>query len=795
MNYFSRCVEVLELKKVLKKVSEFACFDETKSLILNLVPCTNLEMVREKLNETDEAMAFLERSEGLDLFEVKNPVQCLKKAKAGSFLSPAELLNIGSILKQARHILKFYEKSSGFINHLNKHFLNLFSIDSIENEIFKSIESEEFVSDEASSNLKNIRTSIVAKKSQIKNILQNLINGPKQQYIQENIITTRNGRYVLPVKSQFASRFSGLVQDVSSTKATVFIEPAEVVGCCNELKILMGEEKLEIELILKNLSLSCLTYFEEIERNYFVMLDFDLIFAKAKFSLNFNCNKPEVFNDGTINLVSARHPLIDQSKVVPINIAFGGKLKNLIVSGPNTGGKTVALKTVGLLVLMAMCGLLIPSSRLSKISIFKKILVLIGDEQSIESSLSTFSAHMKNLAEILNQVDGKSLVLIDELCGGTDPQQGAALAVAVVETLCGFSASFAVTTHYIELKMFALKNKMVENASFEFDETLLIPTYRLETGFFGQSSAFQISRKIGISSLVINRARQLIDDKRLEFDKAVENLNRMKLKYEKNLKVQSEQLNELNKLKLSLEEQQNKLNFSAKDYLDKARFKANEALNSVKIQANAILSELKVLNKQIKNDENIKKALARVKSISKNSANKLVGKFDFGVEMQNGLVDRAPQKLQKGDEVLIYDLNKKGTVLEVFDKKQNVLVEVGNIKTRINMNRLKVVQSADKKAKTSLSVSKSTISKKLRKIETSVDLRGQTAIDAIFMVDRAIDSCVLNNVSVLTIIHGKGTGVLRNAVFKHLKSHRNVKTQRLGDYYEGGDGVTVVELQ
>lgn len=785
---------MLELKKILIKVSEFSCFDETKNLILNLVPCTNLQMVVEKLNETDEAMAFLERSEGLELFEIKSPVKFLRQVRAGSFLNQAEILNVGLILKQVRSILNFYDKNKKFVNHLKKHFLKLVRIDSLENEILKSIVSEEFISDEASENLKLIRISIVSKKNQIKNILQGYINGPKRQYIQDDIITIKNGRYVLAVKAQFADRIPGLLQDVSSSRATVFIEPTEVVGCCNELKMLMAKEKIEIELILKKLSLSCLEHFNEIEQNYFAMVVFDLIFSKAKFSLQFGCSKPEIVNDGTINLVSARHPLIDKDRVVPINLRFGGEFKNLIISGPNTGGKTVALKTVGLLILMAMCGLLIPCSGLSKISIFKKILVLIGDEQSIESSLSTFSAHMTNLAEILRVVDGKSLVLIDELCGGTDPQQGAALAVSVVETLCGLGACFAITTHYMQLKLFALKNELVENASFEFDESLLTPTYRLKMGFFGQSSAFQISKKIGISSELIVRAKQLIDGKRLEFDRVVESFNRLKLKYEKNLKVQKEKIKELDELKLKIEERQKQLNFSAQDYLEKARNKANETLNSVRVQANIILNELKSLDRKIKTDENIKQALARAKSISKNSVNKLVGKFNFRIDMPTEEQDEPTKKLQKGDEVLIYDLDKKGVVIDDCEKNGSVLVEIGIMKLRIDLKRLKFIKSAQKN-KTSLRVGQNIVSKKMRKIETSVDLRGQTAIDAIFMVDRAIDGCLLNNISVLSVIHGKGTGVLRNAVFKHLKGHRNVKSQRLGDYYEGGDGVTIVELK
>lgn len=792
MKNFERCIKTLELKKILQQVSEFACLDETKNLILNSVPITNLQMVSTKLNETDEAMAFLERGEALDLFEIKSPIKFLRQLKTGSFLNQAEILNIGLILNQVRFILNFYDNNLKFVKFLKKHFLQLSRIDTLEKSILNSIESEEFVADEASENLKLIRASIVAKKSQIKTILQNYINGPNKQYIQDDIITTKNGRYVLAVKSQFKEKVPGLLQDVSSSKATVFIEPSEVVGCCNDLKMLFAKEKAEIELILKNLSLKCAEHSNEIEQNYYAMVNFDLIFAKAKFSLQLGCSKPVVVADGTIDLLSARHPLIDKNEVVPINIKLGGSFKNLIISGPNTGGKTVALKTVGLLSLMAMCGLLIPSSGSSKISIFKKILVLIGDEQSIESSLSTFSAHMTHLAEILRAVDDKSLVLVDEICGGTDPQQGAALAVSVVENLCKLGACFAITTHYMQLKLFAQKSEYVENASFEFDEHSLSPTYRLKIGFFGQSSAFQISKKIGISNEIIIRAKHLIDEKRLEFDRVIEEFGRAKLKYEKNLKIQKDKIKELDELKLKIKEKQKQIESSADDYLEKARQQANETLKLLQAQANTILNELKKLDTKIKTDENIKQALARAKSISKNSVNGLIKKFSFKNEATIEEIDEVPINLKKGDKVLIYDLDKSGIVLDGSEKNGSVLVEIGMMKLRIETKRLKLIKSAD--SKTNLRIGRNFASNKHRKIETSVDLRGQTAIDAIFMVDRAIDSCLLSNVSVLSIIHGKGAGILRNSVNKHLKTHKNVKSQRLGDYYEGGDGVTIVEL-
>lgn len=796
MDYLKHCIEVLELNKVLKQVSNFTCFAQTKNLILNLVPCTNLQIVREKLNETDEAMAFLERSEELQLFETQNPVQPLKRAKSGSFLNVSDLLNVGLILKQASSILNFYEKNKNFINFLKKYFIKIIKIDSLKNEIFRSIVSEEFIADEASENLKLIRNSIASKKKQIDNILQNFINNSdKKQYLQENIISIKNGRYVLAVKSQFANKIFGLVQEVSSSKATIFIEPMEIVDCCNELKILKTKEKAEIELILKNLSLNCLKYFNEIEQNYFTMLEFDFIFSKAKFNLKLNCKKPEIVKDGTINLVLARHPLIDSKKVIPINIKLGGEFKNLIISGPNTGGKTVSLKTIGLLSLMTMCGLLIPCAESSKISIFNKILISLGDEQSIENSLSTFSAHMNNLSKILSLVDNKSLVLIDELCNGTDPKQGSALAVSVVETLCDLKACFAITTHYMELKLFALKNnKFIENASFGFDETLLTPTYELKIGFFGQSNALHIAKKIGISNKIINRAENLIDDDRLKFDKVIEELNKLKLKYEKKLKFQQEELFQIKELKQNLENKQKQLNISEKEYLEKVRLKANETINSVRIKANSILNELKDIDKTIKTDGNIKKALEKAKSISKNSVQKLLKKFSFDVEKPQENIYTLPKKLQKGDRVLICNLEKKGIVLSEPDKNENVLVEIGNIKTRVALKQLQLIED-EQNVKTNLNVNRKIISKKLRKIVTSVDLRGQTSIDAIFMVDRAIDGCVLNNVSTLTIIHGKGTGVLRNVIFKHLKNHKNILSQRLGNYYEGGDGVTIVEIK
>lgn len=795
---FDRSLHILEFDRVLKKLAEFACFSETKNLILQIQPITNLQMVKQKIDETDEAVSLLQRSEGIDLFEVENPGKALRFAQTGSCLTQIALLNLGLIMKQTRLLLNYFDRTKNFVDRLKHYFSDFTQIDSLENQILKKIVSVDYIADDASENLSVIRKNILTKKHRIKSVLNEYVKSPQKKYLQDTIISLKNGRYVLAVKSQFAGQVPGLVQDISASKATVFVEPVEVVNVCNDLKILLASEQQEIELILRNLTAICLENKFVIEKNYSAMVRLDLVFARAKLGLQMKATKPEISSDGTIVLNKARHPLIDPNVVVPIDVRLGGKYRNLIISGPNMGGKTVALKTIGLLSLMIMCGLLVPVSESSKISIFRKILVLVGDEQSIENSLSTFSAHIKNLVEILRVVDSKSLVLIDEICSGTDPQQGSALAISIVENLCSKGACFAITTHYTQLKFFALDNEFMENASFEFDENLLVPTYKLSIGSFGQSSAFQISKKIGISDRIIQRARQLISAQRLEFDRVIEHLNRLRLKYEKNLKVQQNKIDQLNEMKAELESKKNKLKKTAQTYLENAKNQAMNIIDSVRVQANTLTSELKQLKQQSSAELNLKSSIDRAKSISKNAMGGLFKKFNFALNEGKYYDEdyRLPKELEKGDEVLICDLEKRGVVLCGADKQGKALIEIGNMKTRVEISRLRLIKSVadvvEKKAR--FDISKSVVGKKQRQVQNSVDLRGQTAIDAIFMLDRAIDSCVLSNVSVLTVIHGKGTGVLRKAVFKHLKNHKSVKTQRLGGYYEGGDGVTIVEL-
>ncbi len=799
---FDRSLHILEFDRVLKKLAEFACFSETRNLILQIQPITNLQMVKQKIEETDEAVSLLQRSEGVDFFEVENPSKVLKFAQTGSCLTQVALLNIGLIMKQTRLLLNYFDRIKNFVDKLKRYFSDFVQIDSLENQILKKIVSVDYIADDASENLSMIRKNILAKKNRIKSVLNEYVKSSQKKYLQDTIISIKNGRYVLAVKSQFAGQVPGLVQDISASKATVFVEPTEVVNVCNDLKILLASEQQEIESILRNLTAVCLDHKLAIEKNYSAMIRLDLVFARAKLGFQMKATKPEISSDGSVVLNKARHPLIDPEVVVPIDVRLGGKYRNLIISGPNMGGKTVALKTIGLLSLMVMCGLLVPVSESSKISIFRKILVLVGDEQSIENSLSTFSAHIKNLVEILRVVDNKSLVLIDEICSGTDPQQGSALAISVVEDLCNKGACFAITTHYTQLKFFALDNEFMENASFEFDENLLVPTYRLSIGSFGQSSAFQISKKIGISDQIIQRARQLVSDQRLEFDRVIEHLNRLRSKYEKKLKAQQNKVDQLNELKAELELKKSKLKKTAQIYLENAKNQAINMLDSVRVQANVLTGELKQLKQQsaaaAADELNLKNSIDRAKSISKNAMSGLFKKFNFSLNDGKYYDEdyRLSKELEKGDEVLICDLEKKGVVLCGVDKHGKVLVEIGSMKTRVEIGRLRLIKSVsdvvEKKAR--LDVSKSVVGKKQRQVQNSVDLRGQTAMDAIFMLDRAIDSCVLSNVSVLTVIHGKGTGVLRKAVFRHLKNHTSVKTHRLGGYYEGGDGVTIVEL-
>ena len=795
MGRFKKAAEILEFSKILGMLKKFICCEDTENLVSNIYFSTNINVVQNMCSETDEALVICKRFNSPPFFNVKNVSEAYKRAVHGIDMNCGDILNVGVVLKQSRYLKNFYNSHEEYISYLEKYFNSLYVNLDVEKLIFKSIVSENEVSDDASDMLKAIRGSIKRQHIKIKNILEDFVKSDKKKYLQDNIITMRQGRHVVAVKAEFVKEVPGIVHDVSSSGATVFIEPSFVVAVDNELSVLITKEQNEIAKILKNLTDVCLEFTEYINKSYSNILKLDLIFAKSKFGISIDGVKPNLVDSGEICLKKVRHPLIDANVVVPIDIQLGGKYKNLIITGPNTGGKTVALKTVGLSVLMAMCGFLIPAAQGSIVSVFKDILVAIGDEQSIENSLSTFSAHMKNIVFILRVVNSKSLVLIDELASGTDPEQGAALAVSVVEDICKKKATLAATTHYSELKTFAFKNDLVKNASFEFNISNLEPTYKLLIGTAGGSYAFLISKKLGVSVRLIDRAKQFMSKKSIYFNDMLTKLEKFRKDYEKKFALLNKKNLELSKAKAELEKERESLNFNVKSAIDKAKKEATYIIDNVRSKANFILNELKDIKKDI-NKKDVSSLISATKSIVKKS---VYGLYD-DVDSLNGGVNGECERFNKnlnfdvGDKVLVKDLEQKGRVLKKADVNGKVLVEIGNIKTRVSEGSLQLIEKMSAK-KVNINVKKVLLGKQKRDIKTEVDLRGYNVQEALLELDRFIDGCVLNNIGVVTIIHGKGTGTLKRAVLKHVKSHPNILSSRLGVYGEGEDGVTIVELK
>lgn len=792
MYSLKKSCDMLELNKVLEMLLEFTSCDDTKNLVLNLSPSYEEHVVKKLVSETDEAFVMTCRFGDPEISNISSPEIELKRAFSGIPMNQHEILNIGLIFRQARTLRKFYEKGQENSKCLKSYFENLIEKTELEKLIFKSILSDDNVSDDASYELKKIRTSIRKQQQKIRNILEHLTKGSSQKYLQDNIITVRDGRYVVPLKAEYKGRISGLVHDVSASGSTIFIEPNIVVNANNDLRLMLAMEAEEIKTILQKLTEKCMEFSDVIKSNYKNILNLDLIFAKARLAIKMNAALPRIVNSGEICLNNARHPLIDSKKVVPIDIEVGNKFRGLIITGPNTGGKTAALKTVGLLTLMVMCGLLIPAAENSKISVFDNILVDIGDGQSIESSLSTFSSHMLNIVSILDTVNSKSLVLMDELGAGTDPEEGASLAVSIIEDILNKNACFAATTHYTELKMYALEHDNVENACFEFDIDTLTPTYNLMIGVPGQSNAFEISQKIGLKHSLIDRARGLLSSQKNDFIKIANKLEKLRKEYENNLCVQREEINKIEDIKRELKEKQEKIENKIQNDLDEAQNKARYIVNSVRVESNRILEELKEIKKK-KEKDNVNNLISRTNSILKNSVDNLYEKANPVISRKNENYT-LPRKLEIGDDVLIYDINKKGRVLSDVDKNEKVLVGMGLMKVRVSLDNLRLIKKSKNSQKRS-GVKKSIVSKSKRSATTEIDLRGQNVEEAIISLDRFIDQCVLSNIENITIIHGKGTGVLRKAINSHLKKHPSVCEKRLGVFGEGEDGVTIAKLK
>ncbi len=775
----------LELDKILLKLSEQTSFEDARNLALSLEPSHGLFEANELLKETSDAHMLTGRFGAPSFGNLHNITNALRRAEAGAVLTPLELLRTGSLLRTIRSVTDWREKSASIETCLDMRFNALSPNKYLETKIASSILSEDEIADNASPELFAIRKKIAATSAKIREQLDKIIHSSAmQKYLQDSIVTIRGGRFVIPVKAEFRSSVPGLVHDTSSSGATVFIEPMSVVEANNDIRILRSREQAEIEKILINLSAEVGSYAESISKSYQLLTELNVIFAKAHLAYSMKATAPILNDEGRIRLKKARHPLIDPEKVVPTDIELGIDFDTLVVTGPNTGGKTVSLKTLGLLSLMAMCGMMIPAGDNSELSVFDHILADIGDEQSIEQSLSTFSAHMTNIIKILATANHKSLVLIDELGAGTDPVEGAALATSILEQLRDQGAKIASTTHYAELKSFALDTEGVENACCEFDVATLRPTYRLLIGMPGRSNAFAISERLGMSKKIVERAKTLVSLENSKFEAVIQKLEESRSELEEKLseadKIKAEVQKELERARAKAEQNEK----DCKNELDLAKAQAENIITKARAQVYGVLDEIEAIRKA-------KEISAEQKAKLKADIRNMENAAD-PVQQRSNEEYVLPRPLKVGDKVLIFDIDKKADVLEIG--KDTVLVQAGIIKTRVPINNLRLLKQ-EKVKLPKRSVTRTVRNDVKRSAATEVDVRGEVVLDAILDVDRAIDAAVMQGLHQITIIHGKGTGVLRKEIQKHLKTHPSIRTFRLGTFGEGDSGVTVAELK
>lgn len=789
--------ETLELPKILKTLSEKCTGRKAKELALSLSPSTDLYTVRLENARTSAALEMSSKY-GTPYFGTLEGVgEALARCSSGAVLSLGELLAVKRLLTQINTLCAWYASCAEKRDELNFLFESLFPDKYLENKLEISIVSEDELSDEASVQLASIRKKISACEERIRSSMEKMIRSQSiNRYLQENIVTMRNGRFVLPVRSEYKNRIAGFVHDSSASGSTLFIEPAEAVEANNDIRVLEAKELEEINRIIKALSYDCAQISEKLLSGYKAAEELDLYFSKANLAAEMKACEPEISDDRVIILNKARHPLIDKDKIVPISVGLGKDYETLVVTGPNTGGKTVLLKTVGLLTLMTMCGLLIPVSDGSRISVFKKILANIGDSQSIEMNLSTFSAHMGSVAEILRQADENSLVILDELGSGTDPAEGAALAVSIIEQLKNQGVRTITTTHYQELKLYALDTERVENASFEFSVETLSPTYRLIIGTPGKSDAFSISRRLGIPENIISYAKTLVSEENRTIDNILGRLERSRNELEKSLARSKTLEREMNDLKIQLENERSLLEISKENEIEKARNEAAALVRSVERKSQELIDELEKLRKE-KDKSDFSEKAAEAKRRQKSAMNRLYSEANPVSRKKGGYT--LPRKLEKGDRIKLIDSERKGVVIGEPDGRGNCFIQMGAIKTKVKVSDIMLDDSAPAKTKSEKKhgtvSAKGVQSRMTRRPKSELDIRGLTCSEGLYELDGFIDQAALSGIGMVTIIHGVGTGVLKTAVRDHLKRHPSVKSSRRGLYGEGEDGVTIVELK
>ena len=785
---FEKSMLTLELPRVLELLASCAVTDEGKERALSLRPMTDLDDVRRAQEETTAAVKLLVLR-GTPGFAGIHPVAAsLQRADMGGSLNTRELLEIAAVLRAARTAGEYgagEEKSP--ISHL---FRALTPNKFLEETITNSIVGEDELADSASPELASIRRHMRATEAKVRDILQKLISSNQSKYLQESIITIRSDRYVVPVKSEHKNAIPGLVHDVSSSGSTFFIEPMGVVKANNELRELMAKEKKEIERILAELSAQCAAHKEDILEDYQLLIWLDAIFARAKLSLKLECTEPKL-SEKFMKLRGARHPLLDQKKAVANDLELGDRFDTLVITGPNTGGKTVTLKTMGLITLMAQCGLHIPAKDDSTVRIFERVLADIGDEQSIAQSLSTFSSHMTNIVGILEEADNNTLILFDELGAGTDPVEGAALAAAIIESARGLGAQVAATTHYAELKVYAMTTKGVENASCEFNVETLAPTYRLVMGIPGKSNAFAISRRLGLPEYIIEKAAARLDAENVRFEDVLTRLDQQRQEMEK-------ERAEAKRLKLEMEqsaqkarEYREKLEAERAKVVEKAQAEARAIIEDARAASDLALSELKEMKKR-----QDKLDWQQVND-SRAESRRLLNEAERNIGGPAKEVEPPPptRPAVAGDTVELVKMGTKATVLSV-NKDGSLQLQAGILKISAKQEEVRVVEGETESQKaTRKIIARAQHTLRTAAVPSQVDLRGMMTDEAIAVLERFLDTAMMGKLETVTIIHGKGTGAVRNAVRTYLKRSRYIKSFRPGRYGEGEDGVTVAELK
>ena len=780
--------EKLELNKIVDLATNYCITEIGKIKMAALKPSFNSLVVSHLLSETTQTIKLVSESGFMPISPIDDFERISKTLASNLSLSCSALLSVGNILKVSRELKKYFtdRQDISAYSEIENYFNNLYTNSTLEDRIFKSIVDENTISDDASTELKSIRRKKRALEASIKDNLNKMIHSSYSKYVMDAIVTIRNDRYVIPVKIEYKDNVKGFIHDTSYSGSTVFIEPMSIFDMNNKIHDLQIEENIEIERILKDLSDSVYPVRQNIEQTVDAIGDLDLLSAKAKFSLEYDCTEPIINHEKRIDLKQARHPLIDKKDVVPVSIEIGKNYTSLIITGPNTGGKTVCLKTTGLLCLMAYIGLHIPVADGSSIYVFDNVYADIGDEQSIQESLSTFSSHMLNIVDITEHATSNSLILVDELGSGTDPVEGANLAISILEHFYNLGTITLATTHYPEIKNYALVTEGFENASSEFDIENLKPTYKLLVGIPGKSNAFAITKRLGMPDSILDRAKSLMNEDNISVEELIKNIYDDKLEIEKEKEKITQNSNQIEMLRKSLENENTSVSARENEIIEKAKIQAREILLDAKKEASSIISELN----EIASSDSLKQA--------NNARNRLNQDIQntYNKEATSETADNAVVNIdvQIGMKVHVKTLNQDGVVLSNPSKSNEVQIQIGSMKTNVKVSNLEILKKEN--TKSSNQYSKITSNKlKAKTASTEINVIGQTVDEAIFVVDKFLDDAALSHIQVVRIVHGKGTGKLREGIHQFLRKHPHVNSFRMGTFGEGEMGVTVVELK